>query len=94
MEACALLPWLFFGLIGGALVDRWDRRRTMRLADLFRLGLLAGVTGLELQDELWNRKKIRVRSQGGQLVRQSVHYYNSPEEIEGTLEVVRLLAAK
>jgi hypothetical protein len=23
-----------------------------------------------------------------------VHYYNSPEEIQGTLEVVRLLAAK
>ena len=46
MEACALLPWLFFGLIGGALVDRWDRRRTMRLADLFRFALLAGVTGL------------------------------------------------
>ena len=46
MEACALLPWLFFGLIGGALVDRWDRRRIMWLADLFRFALLAGVTGL------------------------------------------------
>jgi MFS family permease len=46
MEACALLPWLLLGLIGGALVDRWDRRRTMRLADLFRFALLAGVTGL------------------------------------------------
>jgi selenocysteine lyase/cysteine desulfurase len=56
-----------------------------------------GVTGLkamELQDELWNRKKYRVRAQSGSAVRQSVHYYNSPEEIEGTLEVVRLLAAK
>jgi MFS family permease len=46
MEACALLPWLFFGLLGGALVDRWDRRRIMWLADLFRFALLAGVTGL------------------------------------------------
>jgi MFS family permease len=46
MEACALLPWLFFGLVGGALVDRWDRRRIMWLADLFRFALLAGVTGL------------------------------------------------
>jgi MFS family permease len=46
MEACALLPWLFFGLLGGALVDRWDRRRIMWLADLFRFALLAVVTGL------------------------------------------------
>jgi selenocysteine lyase/cysteine desulfurase len=51
------------------------------------------VTGWDLQDELWNRKKYRVRA-GGPNVRQSVHYYNSPEEIDGTLEVVRLLAAK
>ncbi|HUD48054.1 MAG TPA: aminotransferase class V-fold PLP-dependent enzyme [Candidatus Baltobacteraceae bacterium] len=54
---------------------------------------VAGVTGWDLQDELWNRKKYRVRA-GGPNVRQSVHYYNSPEEIDGTLEVVRLLAAK
>jgi selenocysteine lyase/cysteine desulfurase len=53
-----------------------------------------GLTAMQLQDELWNRKKYRVRAQSGPLVRQSVHYYNSPEEIEGTLEVVRLLAAK
>jgi selenocysteine lyase/cysteine desulfurase len=53
-----------------------------------------GLAAMQLQDELWNRKKYRVRAQVGQLVRQSVHYYNSPEEIEGTLEVVRLLAAK
>jgi len=46
MEACALLPWLLFGLLGGALVDRWDRRRVMWLADLFRFTLLAGVTAL------------------------------------------------
>jgi selenocysteine lyase/cysteine desulfurase len=53
---------------------------------------VTGVTGLELQDQLWNRKKIRVRAQGDPGVRQSVHYYNSPEEIAGTLEVVRALA--
>jgi isopenicillin-N epimerase len=54
-----------------------------------------GVTGVAcqaLQDELWNRKKIRVRAQSQELVRQSVHYYNSPQEIEGTLEVVRSVA--
>jgi selenocysteine lyase/cysteine desulfurase len=55
---------------------------------------VAGLTGQQLQDELWNRKKFRVRAQSGPLVRQSVHYYNSPEEIEGTLDVVRSLAAK
>jgi len=51
------------------------------------------VTGLQLQDELWNRKKYRVLAQSGPLVRQSVHLYNSPDEIAGTLEVVNSLAA-
>ncbi|MFB8183149.1 MFS transporter [Streptomyces sp. NPDC055966] len=46
MEACALLPWLCFGMVGGALVDRWDRRRTMVVADLFRFSLLVLVTVL------------------------------------------------
>ena len=54
---------------------------------------LAGFSGQRLQDELWARKKYRVRAQTGPMVRQSVHYYNSPEEIEGTLEVVKKLAA-
>jgi isopenicillin-N epimerase len=53
---------------------------------------VAGVSGQQLQDELWQRKSYRVRAQTEALVRQSVHYYNSPEEIEGTLEVVRSLA--
>ena len=46
MEACALLPWLFFGMVGGALVDRWDRRRTMVIADMCRFSLLVLVTAL------------------------------------------------
>jgi MFS family permease len=46
MEASALLPWLLFGLLGGALADRWERRRTLWLADLFRFALLAGLTAL------------------------------------------------
>jgi selenocysteine lyase/cysteine desulfurase len=53
---------------------------------------IKGVSGQTLQDELWQRKKYRVRSQSDILVRQSVHLYNSPEEIKGTLEVVRALA--
>jgi MFS family permease len=37
------LPWLLFGLVSGALVDRWDRRRVMWIADAGRflvVGLL------------------------------------------------------
>ncbi len=55
---------------------------------------VAGLTGLQLMDELWNRKKYRVRAQAGPMVRQSVHLYNSPQEIAGTLEVVRALAGE
>ncbi|GLW35830.1 MFS transporter [Actinoplanes regularis] len=48
LTAAALLPWLLFGVLGGALVDRWDRRSTMWIADLARATLLAfaAVAGL------------------------------------------------
>lgn len=36
------LPWLLLGLVSGALVDRWDRRRTMWLVDGLRLLAVAG----------------------------------------------------
>ena len=39
------LPWLLFGLVSGALVDRWDRRATMWRVDAFRFAV-AGVLGL------------------------------------------------
>jgi selenocysteine lyase/cysteine desulfurase len=51
-----------------------------------------GVAGPALMDELWNRKKIRVRSQDDKMVRQSVHLYNSEDEIDATLEVARTLS--
>jgi MFS family permease len=51
LQACALLPWLLFGLIGGALVDRWDRRRTMWIADLCRAALIAGTSLLVSRGE-------------------------------------------
>ncbi len=53
-----------------------------------------GVEGLEarqLQDELWNRRRIRVRA-GGAGVRQSCHIYNNLAELDETLEVVKELA--
>ncbi|WP_332758651.1 MFS transporter [Streptomyces sp. MT206] len=41
VTAAGTLPWLLFGVLGGALVDRWDRRRTMWFADAARAVLLA-----------------------------------------------------
>jgi len=51
-----------------------------------------GVTGRRLQDELWNRRRIRVRASGDAAVRQSCHIYNSVAELDATLEVARALA--
>jgi MFS family permease len=33
------LPRLFFGLLAGVFVDRWDRRRTMFISDVLRAGI-------------------------------------------------------
>ncbi|MFJ4436705.1 MFS transporter [Streptomyces sp. NPDC088923] len=41
VTAAGTLPWLLLGIVGGALVDRWDRRRTMWIADAGRAVLLA-----------------------------------------------------
>lgn len=41
VAAAGTLPWLFFGVLGGALVDRWDRQRTMWVMDAARAVLLA-----------------------------------------------------
>ena len=38
------LPWLVVSLPAGALVDRWDRRRTLVVADLARAAVLALLT--------------------------------------------------
>lgn len=53
---------------------------------------IAGVTGRRLQDELWDRKKIRVRASGEAAVRQSCHIYNNLAELEATFDVARALA--
>jgi selenocysteine lyase/cysteine desulfurase len=52
---------------------------------------VTGITGARLMDELWNRRKLRVRAVGDDAVRQSCHFYNLPEEIDATLEIARTL---
>ncbi|MEO3747671.1 MFS transporter [Plantactinospora sp. B5E13] len=42
------LPWLLFALIGGVLVDRYDRRRVMVVVNLGRAGVLAALVGAVL----------------------------------------------
>ncbi len=58
-------------------------------AGITRYGI-EGLEGTKLQDELWNRKRIRVR--GAPAVRQSCHIYNDFTQLDETLEVVRALA--
>lgn len=52
VTAAGTLPWLLFGVLGGALVDRWDRRRTMWIADVARAVLLAVPAGAAALDAL------------------------------------------
>lgn len=51
-----------------------------------------GLTGPELQKTLWERERLQPRSVGKDLVRHSVHIYNSKEEIDRTLNVISQLA--
>ncbi|WP_424232251.1 MFS transporter [Actinophytocola sp.] len=43
LTAFAFLPWLLFGLPGGALVDRLDRRRAMSTVNIMRAALLCTI---------------------------------------------------
>ncbi len=51
-----------------------------------------GIDGGQLQDEFWNRGRLRPRASGGVGVRHSTHIFNSPEEIDRSLEIVRAVA--
>ncbi|MGP4042921.1 MFS transporter [Streptomyces sp. 2A115] len=42
VTACGYLPWIVFGLLGGAVADRVDQRRAMWTVDLARGLLMAG----------------------------------------------------
>jgi isopenicillin-N epimerase len=53
-----------------------------------------GQSGRQLQDELWQRRRIRVRAASDVAVRQSTHIYNSMAEVDATLEIARALAGR
>ncbi|MEU8914112.1 MFS transporter [Streptomyces nigrescens] len=42
VTACGFVPWLLFGLLGGAVADRVDQRRAMWVVDVLRGVLMAG----------------------------------------------------
>ena len=48
ISAVQYLPWLLLGLPGGALVDRWDRTRTMWTVDLARAAAIAALAAAVL----------------------------------------------
>src|SRR5215218_7424050 len=47
------LPILLFGSIGGVFADRWDRKRTMIVADLLRAALLLLLLAVRSPEWLW-----------------------------------------
>jgi selenocysteine lyase/cysteine desulfurase len=52
---------------------------------------VAGVSGPQLQDEMWQRARLRPRASGAG-VRHCTHIFNSTQEIDRALQVVRALA--
>src|SRR5919108_5978245 len=44
------LPWLLFGLVSGALLDRWERRRVMWIVDAARFAVVGGLALAVLVD--------------------------------------------
>lgn len=52
---------------------------------------VAGISGPDLQKTMWERERLQPRSVGEDLLRHSVHIYNSKEEIDKALAVVRQL---
>jgi len=56
---------------------------------------LKGKTGGQIQDYLWDRGHVRVRSMGDTVgVRHACHIYNSPAEVDRALGLLRELAAQ
>jgi len=56
---------------------------------------IEGLSGDFIQDELWRRGRLRPRSMGDVYgVRQSTHIYNSLEEIDRTISILKELAVR
>lgn len=54
---------------------------------------IEGWIGVKLQDEFWSRARMRPRASGPEFgVRHCTHIFNSPEEIDKALDIVRQLA--
>lgn len=51
-----------------------------------------GMSGKDLQNEMWKRKKLQPRAVGKDMIRHSTHIYNLESEIDAALDVVRDLA--
>jgi MFS family permease len=58
--AASLLPRLLLGSVAGVYVDRWDRKRTMVVADLLRTVLLLPLLAVASADLLWLLYLIRL----------------------------------
>ena len=52
---------------------------------------LQGTTGDAIQDYLWDKAKIRVRSEGPAGVRHCCHIYNSPNDVDRSLALLRAM---
>ncbi len=52
---------------------------------------VAGVSGPDLQKTMWEKEKLQPRSVGDKNIRHSVHIYNSKEEIDRALQVIKNL---
>jgi len=53
MLAAGTAPYLLFGSLAGVFVDRWDRKRTMVVADILRAVLLIPLLGVSSPDRVW-----------------------------------------
>lgn len=54
---------------------------------------IAGLTGPRLQEEFWNRARMRPRSQGDEFgVRHCTHIFNNEKELDRALEIINALS--
>ncbi|MBP9077666.1 MAG: aminotransferase class V-fold PLP-dependent enzyme [Haliscomenobacter sp.] len=55
---------------------------------------IKGIKGVDLQNELWKRKKLQPRASAENAIRHSTHIYNLEHEIDAALEIVGDLAKR